>query len=91
MEFSPPFPLLMKFTKGLRSAPVTKDDVASVARYLGVDLPEANLEVHIEILVNELSNQNRFLSMYRESESVQFTREYSRSLFIREIVEHKKS
>ena len=90
MEFSSPFPLLVKFTKGLRSAPATREDVESVAKYLGIVLSHGTLEEHVESLKNELSNQNGFLTRYREADNVRASIEHSKSMFIREIVEHKR-
>ncbi len=90
MEFDPTFALLKKFTVGLPPTPKSMDDVVAVAKYLGVKLVSSSLDVQIEILTDEVTLQNRFLSHQLASDSIFDSDEYSRSMFIREVVTNNR-
>ena len=91
MTFSPAFALLPRFTSGLQSGAVSGSDVAMVSDYLGVSVEGVSLQGSVEVLNNELLRQNRFLSLELASDSISDSNEYSRSLFIREVVANNRA
>ena len=90
MDFSPAFALLTKFSIGLPSTPKSEDDVLTVSKYLGVELPQVSLDDRISILTTELSIQNGFLSTTLESDAIYDSNEYRRSMFIKEVVANNR-
>jgi hypothetical protein len=67
MEFDPAFTLLRKFTVGIESSvsgsdAINNQDIAAVAKYLGIELPAIAISECIRFLETELLAQNQFLT-----------------------------
>ena len=90
MEFSSAFPLLGKFNTELWTTSKSEADVLAVSEYLGVDLPDVNLNEKIFLLSRELDKQNGFLSVELSSDMIFQSEQYKKSMFIREIVKNNR-
>lgn len=91
MEFDPAFTLLRKFTVGIESSvsgsgTINNQDIAPVAKYLGVELPAISISECIRILETELLAQNQFLTMNLKNINIEQSELYEKSRFVREAV-----
>jgi len=92
MDFDPAFALLKNFTIGVpRPKNINEQEVAKVAKYLGLELPPVSLEQQIKTIETELFNQNGFLTNNLTRPDVENSEIYVRSQFIREIIANNRS
>jgi hypothetical protein len=96
MEFDPAFTLLRKFAVGIESSvsgsdTINNQDIAAVAKYLGVELPAISISECIRIVESELLAQNHFLTMNLKNIDVEQSEFYEKSQFVREVILNNRS
>jgi hypothetical protein len=87
MQFPRVFQLLKKFTPGMenRSVGVTREEMDTVAKYLGITLSSRDHEEAYLQLQNELADQNRFLTAKLSCDDIIHCELFRRSQFVQDI------